>query len=601
MKIMRTPLFFGPERRSLFGWLHAPADGTRRDLAIVICPPLGVEYINSHRPLRHLADRLADAGVPVLRFDYDGTGDSAGVDEDPNRVGAWTQSVQEAMQTLRELSGCSLVGIAGVRFGASVAVAVAARIEVACLLIWAPCVRGRAYTREMKALHLTSAKLNAPTEAAHIEPGGFLMTDETQRDIGCIDLEEMYPKAKRALIVVRDDLTSDTRLRDKWLAAGIATEQRAMPGFTEMFLQPQSVVVPNAAIAEIVDWIVADAGERRPANPPATTVRQEQRIIDGQPPVEIRESIVYGNRPPFGILTEPLMPDARKLPTILMSNAGATHHVGPVRLYVLMARRLAAAGFRCLRFDLLGLGDSVVDDIAQENQPYLPTASSVVGAAIAAIQQQRNAEAFVLMGLCSGAHTSFHATLDLDSAPIVEAMLINPLTFYYKPGMPLDQLLTTEHRGGEWRKYIRPMERLERWAKLRRRDALIALYRFREIRPTTALALRKTGSDDKLAPHRDDLERDLRGIVESGRKLTFVFARFDPGYDLLMINAAPVVKKFRKKGLIRLLFIDDANHTFEAKHSREVMFESVVRHLVGRYSGGAAQVVRERPARVRFQ
>ena len=50
---------------------------------MVVCPPLGPEYFNSYRSLRHLADRLAENGVSALRFDYDGTGNSAGQDEDP--------------------------------------------------------------------------------------------------------------------------------------------------------------------------------------------------------------------------------------------------------------------------------------------------------------------------------------------------------------------------------------------------------------------------------------------------------------------------------------------------------------------------------------
>jgi len=36
-----------------------------------------------HRTYRHLADRLTARGLPTLRFDYDGTGDSAGESDDP--------------------------------------------------------------------------------------------------------------------------------------------------------------------------------------------------------------------------------------------------------------------------------------------------------------------------------------------------------------------------------------------------------------------------------------------------------------------------------------------------------------------------------------
>jgi pimeloyl-ACP methyl ester carboxylesterase len=578
MKIVRTPLFFGPERRSLFGWFHAPSDAVRRDLAIVLCPPFGHEYVNSHRPMRHLADRLAEAGIPVLRFDYDGTGNSAGRDEDRNRIGAWTQSVFCAIEKLRELAGDSRIGLVGVRLGATMAVAAAANLETECLVAWAPCISGRAYAREMKALHLTGAKSNAATAAGQIEPGGFLMTEETQREIGCIDLKASFPRVRRALIVTRDDIAQDTRLLDKWAAAGIVAEQRSAPGFQEMFLPPHLAITPNAAIEMTVNWICGDTKEIRNLIP-SRSLRSEQCIG------EVRESIVRLNGA-FSILSEPVAPVRRDAPTIVLPNAGSAHHVGPNRLHVLLARRLAASGFPTLRFDLPGLGDSFVDDSARENVPYLPTSSDVVAAAIAELQLIRSANTFILMGLCSGAHTSFHAALDLSDAPIVESVLINPLTFYYTNGMPLDLVQTAGD--AKWQRQLDATPRLQRWVKQLRRHLGIAFYRLRRIRPTTAVGIwRKVRRRDRVPP-RGDLERDLHRMVESDRELTFVFSRFDPGYDLLMINAAPTVKKLRKKNRITLWHIEDANHTFEAKHSRKILFDSLVAHLRNRYASSEA-------------
>ena len=69
--------WFGPEEGPLFGWLHWPDDGTAR-AGVVVCPPSGYEAVCAHRTLRVVAERLAERGFAVLRFDYDGTGDSAG-------------------------------------------------------------------------------------------------------------------------------------------------------------------------------------------------------------------------------------------------------------------------------------------------------------------------------------------------------------------------------------------------------------------------------------------------------------------------------------------------------------------------------------------
>ena len=65
-------------------WLTAPGGGAS-SVGVVIVPPIGYEYWSSHRTLRTLAERLAEQGCSRLRFDFDGTGDSAGDQWDPAR------------------------------------------------------------------------------------------------------------------------------------------------------------------------------------------------------------------------------------------------------------------------------------------------------------------------------------------------------------------------------------------------------------------------------------------------------------------------------------------------------------------------------------
>ena len=393
--VERKPLYFGPDARRLFGWYHAPAGESALDLAVVICPPIGHEYINSHRTVRRLADALASRGVAALRFDYDGTGDSAGRDEDPGRVNAWTRSIRDAMTALRGLTSARDIGLVGIRMGATLAARVAHDTDVPCLMLWAPLVRGREYAREMKAMHLTGTR-TGPTDPGTIEPGGFVMTEETQREISALNLEELTPRSPSVLIATRDDLAEDTRLREKWTAAGLSVEQRALPGYADMFTAPHAALVPEVAIDTIAVW-AASRASRAPRNTSApTTVTAE---IDG-----VRES-VFLNEGVFGIVSEPLEILSPAKPSIVLSNAGSAHHTGPNRLYVMLARRLAREGFRTLRFDMPGLGDSFVDDIAKENEPYLPEASAVLSRVIAALA----ARSIVLAGLCSGAHASFHA------------------------------------------------------------------------------------------------------------------------------------------------------------------------------------------------
>ncbi len=61
----------------------------------------------------------------------------------------------------------------------------------------------------------------------------------------------------------------------------------------------------------------------------------------------------------FGILTTPdENVRVAGAPIALILNAGIVHRIGPFRLHVDIARRLASKGYSTLRLDLSGLGDS---------------------------------------------------------------------------------------------------------------------------------------------------------------------------------------------------------------------------------------------------
>ena len=104
----------------------------------------------------------------------------------------------------------------------------------------------------------------------------------------------------------------------------------------------------------------------------------------------------------MGILTTPR--EARAdAPHIVFVNAGIVHRVGPNRLYVDMARALAALGFPVLRFDLSGLGDSRMVPTAAS----LAESAAVVryarrGSDFLSIERAPGSRVFIVSGLCSG-------------------------------------------------------------------------------------------------------------------------------------------------------------------------------------------------------
>src|SRR5260370_26129393 len=112
------PLYFGPPDEPLFGCYHEPPAGHRRKCAVLICPPIGHENINCHRALRQLAARLAETGFPVLRFDYYGCGDSAGVSEEVG-ISLWLEDISTAILDLRQRTGLAQTCVVELRMRAS--------------------------------------------------------------------------------------------------------------------------------------------------------------------------------------------------------------------------------------------------------------------------------------------------------------------------------------------------------------------------------------------------------------------------------------------------------------------------------------------------
>src|SRR5207248_357876 len=101
-----------------------------------------------HRSLRHLADALAAVGWPCVRFDWHGTGDSGGSDEDPDRVATWLANIRDAQAWLTRQLGCKRISVVGLRLGATLAAHAASAEEIDGLVLWAPVVKGRRYVRE---------------------------------------------------------------------------------------------------------------------------------------------------------------------------------------------------------------------------------------------------------------------------------------------------------------------------------------------------------------------------------------------------------------------------------------------------------------------
>jgi len=111
---------------------------------------------------------------------------------------------------------------------------------------------------------------------------------------------------------------------------------------------------------------------------------------------------IAGNSSLFGLLTRPDAGPVRG-PILVLLNAGLIPRMGPFRLHVTLARQMAAKGNATFRFDLPGIGDTMLDS------PM--TSLPAVTMALDAIERHVGATRFVIAGLCRGADLAWKVAL----------------------------------------------------------------------------------------------------------------------------------------------------------------------------------------------
>ena len=98
--------------------LACPA-GVARDTGVLLCRPWGHDEVCSRKFYKILADAIAEAGFPTLRFDYPSTVDSIDPDTD-HGLDTWMDAADKSADLLRKL-GCKRIVVFGLAFGTVIA------------------------------------------------------------------------------------------------------------------------------------------------------------------------------------------------------------------------------------------------------------------------------------------------------------------------------------------------------------------------------------------------------------------------------------------------------------------------------------------------
>ena len=110
--------------------------------------------MRTHWCLRLLASQLARNGIHVLRFDYQGIGDSFGSPDEVVAVSLWEDNIGSALDLLARKSEAESSLLIGLRTGASLAARVATkRSDINSLLLWEPVFSGAQWLAAVRKMH----------------------------------------------------------------------------------------------------------------------------------------------------------------------------------------------------------------------------------------------------------------------------------------------------------------------------------------------------------------------------------------------------------------------------------------------------------------
>jgi pimeloyl-ACP methyl ester carboxylesterase len=550
------------------GWLHAPLGDEAASTAVVLCSGLRHDAMTGYRPFRLLADALAEAGYPTLRFDYPGTGDSCDIGT-AEHWAEWQQSIHTAANWLRDHSGASRIVLVGLRLGATLAAAVAEhRADVAGLVLVAPVLRGRTYIRELITEATMGGQGGPPLAENGIAVHELRLTAETVRLIQQVELRKVeLARGCRVAVYSQSPSPVLSECVGSWVRRGADVSCADFTGLEPMLRPAHMSHEPSANVGRIVAWL----REAIPTGPPPlqqARVPERPEISDA---VWVETPLRFGTAGNlFGVLCRPTAREEAGLAVVIVNSSGNPHQ-GLARVNVDLARQLAAEGFASLRMDFAGLGDSIAPGDAETHVLEVDRRADV-GAAINALEGL-GYRRFAVQGLCSGAYHAFHAGLADPRISIL--LLVNLPLFQWRVGDAIEFL---SHIQGNPVSLLLQLRQKDVWSRLvqqgslglRTRLAMLRVWFFEKVKTFGRRQAMFLG----FGPPPTFAQASTSRLAQRARTL-FLFSEGDGGIAALAQEFG--VKRAPPGAEVRI--VPGVDHALTLANMRGVVFEHLVRFL----------------------
>lgn len=565
-----TPVVFS----QMIGLFMPSQAAMARDVAVLFASPWGFEEMCTHKFWRVIADRLAAAGVSSLRFDYPGTGDAEDRDDFQAGLSIWEDSLVEAAEQLRHLSGCRRIIVVSQGLGAAIATNAAGRLgELAGMAFLAPAISGRFYLRELqfwaRAIDdgMGLAETHRPTGGVAI--ASLRMPEPIAADVRKLDLMAVASApCTSCLVIERPDRPAESGFADRLETLGATVTRANYTGYDALVANPTMAKMPLAVAGTLVDWVV---GLTVGGQVSAGVAIAGPHYLSGDVYRETPLTFGQGQRL-YGVLCEPL--GERRGATVLLLSTAYDRHAGWGRTTVTMARGLAREGIASLRFDPANVGDSPPVAGLADQVLYTETQVADVVEALDLVEQ-RDLLPAIVVGRCSGAYLAFRSAL---RDPRIRGVVVaNPFAFFWNPKRNLDEFLSVVPRSLDTYK-----------ARLFQRETLSRLLDGR-IDVRVALAnmgraigqrlLQATGAGPYVVPEQRRNCREVKCAFEQlaarETELLILYSDHDIGLTHFASHFGADGQGLKRYPNAQMVTIEDTDHNLTPDKARRVYYEAV--------------------------
>jgi pimeloyl-ACP methyl ester carboxylesterase len=266
-----------------------------------------------------------------------------------------------------------------------------------------------------------------------------------------------------------------------------------------------------------------------------------------------------------GIITEPTPVFIDNgFPAIVFVNSGLLHRVGPHRLYVKAARKLAGTGFLVFRFDFSGIGDSRASEAESFSDKR---AIGETREALDYLNATQGIERFILIGICSGAILSYKTAFC--DPRVVGIVPINAPVYFDGT----EQLRSSVVYGTVARHYWKSaLFSLNSW-----RRAIKGRSRYKQIWQSTSSQIKRLFVHKKeMSSGTRDLVADLHVLSARGISPLFIYSGGDRGLGYLQTRLGDEIHELKKYGKLRIEVIQDTDHTFTPLCKQQHLIETLL-------------------------